>query len=105
FLREVHRILVRNGAFLYTDLLPSADLPARLVELRAAGFTIESDRDITRNVLLSCDEVASRRLQVFPAANDRRLMGDFLGVPGSHVYEDLRTGRSTYRIWRLAKAE
>jgi hypothetical protein len=31
-------------------------------------------------------------------------MNNFLGTPGSHVYEEMKSGRWTYRIMRLRKA-
>lgn len=35
--------------------------------LGSLGFEVERDRDITRNVLLSCDEIAVSRVGIFKA--------------------------------------
>ena len=70
---------------------------------RAAGLTCLNERDITRKVLGSCDQVAKKRLQAFAADNDASVMADFLGVPGSRVYEDMANGRSSYRIFKLQR--
>ena len=73
--------------------------------LKNTGFTLEVDRDITANVLLSCDEVARARVGAYDAGNDPELMNNFLAAPGSQVYEDMRTGRWSYRIYRFRKPE
>ncbi len=98
FLAEVRRVLRPGGWFLHTDLLAES----RWLEVRAIlqvlGLTTEDDRDITANVLASCDEIASGRVQAF---GDRSAMIDnFLAVPGSPVYEQMNTGIWQYRIMR-----
>ena len=69
FYAEVARVLAKGGTFLYTDLLPVG----RWLEVRALlgplGLTIEVDREITPNVLASCDEVATTRAQAFGGSN------------------------------------
>ena len=64
-------MLKTGGWFLYTDLLPVQ----RWMEVRALlaplGFTLDDDRDITANVLASCDEVAATRAQAFGGAERR----------------------------------
>jgi hypothetical protein len=67
------------------------------------GFVLHLDRDITSNVLRSCDEVAQRRVGAFQAANDQQLMGNFLAAPGSAVYEQMCSRSWTYRILKLQK--
>ena len=98
FLTEVRRVLRPGGWFLHTDLLP----PQRWLEVRAilavSGFTIEVDRDITANVLASCDDVAASRTTAFGGGSD--MIDNFLAVPGSTVYEQMRTGVWEYRILR-----
>jgi phthiocerol/phenolphthiocerol synthesis type-I polyketide synthase E len=66
--------------------------------LQALGFTVESDREITANVLASCDEVASNRTKAF--GDQSALIDNFLAVPGSAVYEQMNTGIWEYRIMR-----
>jgi SAM-dependent methyltransferase/acyl carrier protein len=98
FLSEVRRVLRSGGWFLHTDLLPSQ----RWLEVRAilavSGFTVEADREITANVLASCDEVAASRTKAFGEASS--MIDNFLAVPGSTVYEQMRTGTWEYRILR-----
>lgn len=102
FYREVSRVLRRNGYFLYTDALPVERFNECTEYLRRNGFNLESDRDITANVLASCDEVSGHRLQAYEPAADRTL-NDFLGAPGSHFYNEMKCGRWTYRIQRWQK--
>ena len=101
FYGEVARVLASGGVFLYTDLLPVA----RWLEVRALlgplGLVIKIDREITPNVLLSCDEIAGMRAQAF--GGNSAAMDNFLAVPGSHVYEQMRSGNWEYRIMRAVR--
>ena len=103
FYREVHRLLVPAGAFLYTDLFAAARYRAQIAQLTGLGFAIESERDITRNVLLSCDESAQTHRGAFQAGPGDPGFDSFLGMPGSQVYQEMADGRSTYRMLRLRK--
>ena len=50
------------------------------------------------NVLASCDEVAATRTQAF--GRQQRGIDNFLAVPGSAVYEQMRSGAWEYRMLR-----
>ncbi len=101
FFAEVRRVLVSDGRFLYTDLLP---VP-RWMEIRALlgplGFQIIHERNITRNVLASCDDVAATRAQAFGERS--ATIDNFLALPGSAVYDQMRSGAWEYRIVRAAR--
>jgi ubiquinone/menaquinone biosynthesis C-methylase UbiE len=103
FFTEVFRVLAPGGCFLYTDVFPKKAITEYLAMLKNTGFTMEVERDITANVLLSCDEVARSRVGAYHAGNDPELMNNFLAAPGSQVYEDMRTGHWSYRIYRFRK--
>ena len=105
FYSQVHRVLAPGGYFLYTDALSVQQFTSSLAYLQHIGFTIERDRDITPNVLLSCDEIATTRVQAFDSRNDQNLMQNFLATPGSHVYQEMRSGRWSYRIFKLRKRD
>lgn len=102
FYAEVSRVLKSGGTFLYTDLLPVA----RWMEVRALlgplGLDIKTDRHITANVLASCDQVAATRAQAFGGSNPA--IDNFLAVPGSMVYEQMRSGAWEYRIIRAKRS-
>jgi SAM-dependent methyltransferase len=103
FFAHVLRVLKPGGCFLYTDNLPVEVMDGCLSRLQGMGFVLERDTDITQNVLLSCDEIARQRLGSFSAGNDQQIMHNFLAVPGSDIYEDMKNGKTAYRIVRLRK--
>ena len=98
FLGEVRRVLRPGGWFLHGDLLPGARWAEVRAMLAALGLIVETDRDITANVLASCDEISAGRVLAFgePSA----AIGNFLAVPGSPVYEQMRSAAWEYRIVR-----
>jgi phthiocerol/phenolphthiocerol synthesis type-I polyketide synthase E len=101
FFTEVSRVLKKKGNFLYADLLPVE----RWLEVRALlaplGLTVKADREITANVLASCDEVAATRAQAFGGRD--AMIDNFLAVPGSPVYEQMKSGAWQYRIVRAER--
>lgn len=101
FYREVQRVLVPGGYFLYSDCLPPERMREAIGFLASVGLRMERDRDITANVLLSCDQVARGRVQAYGASSTE--LENFLGAPGSQYYESMRAGRMTYRILKLRK--
>jgi acyl transferase domain-containing protein/SAM-dependent methyltransferase len=101
FFAEVRRVLISGGGFLYADLLPVQRWAEVQVLLTSLGFTITHERNITPNVLASCDEVAATRAQAFGEANP--MIDNFLAIPGSAVYEQMRSGAWEYRIVRARR--
>jgi phthiocerol/phenolphthiocerol synthesis type-I polyketide synthase E len=101
FYAEVRRVLDPGGRFLYTDLLPVERWMEVRVLLPALGLKIETERDITANVLASCDAIAATRAQAFGGHSE--MIDNFLAVPGSGVYEQMRSGAWQYRIVRATR--
>ncbi|MBI1790826.1 MAG: class I SAM-dependent methyltransferase [Acidobacteria bacterium] len=101
FYAEVYRVLRPGGHFLYTDSATAGAGPGINAALRRIGFELLRETDITANVLLSCDEIASRRREAF--GSEGGILNDFLAVPGSGVYEELKSGGRVYHIWKLRK--
>ncbi|APR81515.1 Methyltransferase type 11 [Minicystis rosea] len=104
FFREVARVLEPGGHFLYTDLVPTERIDAHLAALRDAGLHVEHARDVTSNVLLSCDETAKTHARAFRQENDRGIMDVFLGVPSSRLYDDMKTGRQKYLMYSFVRS-
>ena len=98
FFAEVRRVLKSGGDFLYTDLLPVQRWAEVRVLLTSLRFELIDDRAITENVLASCDAVAATRARAFGSAD--AAIDNFLAVPGSSVYEQMRSGAWEYRIVR-----
>jgi NAD(P)-dependent dehydrogenase (short-subunit alcohol dehydrogenase family)/SAM-dependent methyltransferase/acyl carrier protein len=101
FFAEVSRVLVPGGWFLYTDLLPVQRWAEVRTLLGPLGLAVVDDREITPNVLASCDKVAAVRAQAFD--ENSALIDNFLAVPGSAVYEEMRSGAWEYRILRARR--
>lgn len=104
FYAEVKRVLTPGGYFLYTDMLPPQRFAAGECEFRRLGFALQQNRDITRNVLLSCRETAALRSRAFAGMVEQAAIGNFLSIPGSTMFEDMESGRKVYRILKLARA-
>lgn len=119
FYKQVARVLRPGGYFLYADIIDSEQLASRL-EFLKQHFHIERFRDITQNVVASCDEIAARRLNLIKGFDQERFMGGLqitdsnktydalisrlLCVPGSAKYNKMRDGVETYVIIKLLKA-
>ena len=101
FFAEVRRVLISGGEFLYADLLPVQRWAEVQLLLTSLGFTTTRERNITANVLASCDEVAATRAQAFGEPNP--MIDNFLAVPGSAVYEQMQSGVWEYRIVRARR--
>lgn len=101
FFAEVSRVLTQGGLFLYTDLLPQQRWMEVSVLLPPLGLRIVSERDITRNVLASCDSVAEVRAQAFGEKN--AAIDNFLAVPGSAVYTQMSSSAWAYRLVRAER--
>jgi SAM-dependent methyltransferase len=98
FLSQVRRICRSGGWFLHTDFLSPEDWDYIRMRLKALDFSVESDRDITANVLASRDQASNNYEQVYGDGNAR--VANFLALPGSAIYEQLRAGLLEYRIMR-----
>lgn len=101
FFREVGRVLIQDGQFLYADLLPS-QLWAEVRELlKGLRFSTLHERSVTDNVVAACDVELSECRKEFGRAHS--MMDDFAAGPGSSIYERMRSGELEYRILRLQK--
>ncbi|MEY8016616.1 class I SAM-dependent methyltransferase [Mycobacterium servetii] len=98
FLKEVRRICRPGAWFLHTDFLSPEDWDYVRSRLKALGFVTEDDRDITANVLASRDQASNNYEQVYGDGNAR--VANFLALPGSAIYEQMRAGLLEYRILR-----
>ncbi len=80
FYSQVRRVLRPDGMFMYTDTVPADELADRRATAAALGFAVTVERDVTANVLRSCDEQAAIHAGAFEAANDR---DGARGLPGA----------------------
>jgi len=103
FYAEVWRVLLPGGYFLYTDVFPPNAFATHEDELQRIGFTIEQQRDITRNVLDSCRQNTQNRSLVFGDAQQPSVINDFLSAPGSVVFDAMESGEAVYRILKIKR--
>lgn len=100
FLREVARVLRPGGAFLYADFRFTHEIAEWEADLAQAPLDVVQERDIGAEVLRGMEANASRsealvreRLPAFLHGPGR----DFAGLPGSRIYEALKSGEVSYR--------
>lgn len=98
FFAQVRRVLRPGGVFLYTDLLPVQRWAEVRVLLTSLQLAVGDDRDITDNVLASCDSVSAARAGAFGGRDN--MIDNFLAVPGSSVYVQMQSRAWEYRILR-----
>jgi ubiquinone/menaquinone biosynthesis C-methylase UbiE len=92
FLAEVRRVLRPGGHFLYADFRASADIPAWLDDIRAAGFIEQERQDITAAVVRAIERDQEQRAQLIERSIPKALLPtfrQFAGVPGSLIHEGL----------------
>lgn len=105
FLREVSRVLVPGGSFLYADFRFSDGLDAWDESLAEAPLQLVATRDIGQEVLGGMDRNSARSLDLVRRHLPKLLHGiggDFAGVHGSRIYRALFEGELQYRSghWR-----
>lgn len=106
FLREVARVLRPGGHFLYADFRFREEVHAWDSAISSGPLGVLQTRDISREVLRGMDRNAARSEALVKECFPRFLHPrgrDFAGVPGSMIYEALKSGGLSYRSWCMAK--
>ena len=99
FFSEVFRTLKPNGIFLYADFMGSIHFHKRPVQLENTGFNSVLQEDITANVLLAMERSAPYKKQLIEKLVPwpfRKIINDFVGLPGSDIYTRFKSNQSTY---------
>jgi SAM-dependent methyltransferase len=96
FFHEVSRVLRPGGHFLYADIIDPADVSQTREYLAGLGLCLDREEDITGNVLLSCSEMAAKRKGAYRDYGGDMNLDEFLAVPGSSTYENMKNGRTKY---------
>lgn len=105
FFREVARLVVLDGHFVYTDLLLTELIEPFIALLGALGFELLDRRDITANVQASREARAARQQLAYGATpdGDKSTMNEYVGVDGSRLFDSLTDGTHSYLILRFRK--
>jgi len=109
FYEEVYRIMRGGGVFLYTELMLGDQVAQNLRLLEEVGLSVIRNQDVTSNVLLSCDESAKQRTGTQGIASNAKAstnigdINDFISLPGSKKYEEMKAGTRQYRMMNLVK--
>lgn len=108
FLSEVTRVLKPGGHLLYADFRFRESEPEWEKTLGNSNLTLRTTQDISADVLRGMDINAERNQQLIRRCLPKPLHSlglDFAGVPGSRIYEALKTGRLSYRSWCLQHSD
>jgi len=108
FVREVRRVLVAGGVFLFGDLRPTTDAWKAVREtLTGAGFAFVSAEDLTQGVLQAMADQAGAKTALLEDARfdgmGRQSLAEIMLCPGSTSYERLRTSGAQFLIFTLEK--
>jgi ubiquinone/menaquinone biosynthesis C-methylase UbiE len=106
FLGQVLRVLKPGGYLLWADMRAKERLAETRRQFEAAGFTLLQETAMTPNVLRALDRSSDRKRETIQRLVPRllvRSVQDFAGVPGTRVYESLRTGTIQYPSCVLQK--
>lgn len=107
FLAEVARVLRPGGHFLYADFRFRPDIVGWESAITKAPLRIVQTRNIRDEVLRGMEFNAARSEALICQRLPRCLHSlgrDFAGLPGSRVYEALKSGELAYRSWCFQKS-
>jgi ubiquinone/menaquinone biosynthesis C-methylase UbiE len=108
FFREVNRVLVPDGHFLFADMIKDGDKSEVEEELHSAGFEKLDNKNITQNVVKALDHDHERRNELIESLVPKFLQGGFLefaGAKGSQRYNSFASGEIQYWVYLLKKAD
>ena len=108
FISEVFRVLKPGGKFCWTDMRDKKAMEKMHQNFVQAGFIIESWVDVTENVVDALDIIEKGRREMIRERAPpflRRSFETFGGMPGTPVYEALKSGRIQYFRYLLCKPE
>lgn len=103
FYRGVYRVLAEGGHFLYATLLSKEQFERDRRMLLDIGFALEREQDVTRNVLVACEQDRVGVLGGLISPEKDAWIADAVSLPGSETYNDMESGRTSYKIFKLRK--
>jgi len=106
FLSEVFRVLRPGGRFCWTDMRDTRTMEKMHGQFLMTGFSIDSRSDVTKNVVDALDLIDEGRREMIrqsAPSSLRKSFETFGGVPGTPVYEALKSGKIQYFRYLLSK--
>jgi ubiquinone/menaquinone biosynthesis C-methylase UbiE len=106
FLREVYRVLRKNGFMLFADFRHKNDVASLEKAIKNSGFRIVSKEDITENVIEAMKKDNKKKLALikkFIPSPFRNPARQFAGTEGSEVYDSFVSRRREYFCFVLKK--
>jgi len=106
FLGEVFRVLRPQGKFCWTDMRDPKAMLELHEQFTLTGFNIESRAEVTSNVIEALNDIDEGRREMIRNSAPpslRKSFETFGGVPGTPIYEALKSGRIGYFRYLLSK--
>lgn len=106
FFKEVHRILSPDGHFLFADMIEKKDVKDIREKLKANGFKIKSEKEITKNVAKGLELDTKRRealIQKKVPGLLKKSFERFAGTKGTKRFESFSNGKFEYWSFVLTK--
>lgn len=107
FLRQVHRVLIADGHFLYTDFRVAEEIELLEEQLQSAGFTIVEQHDITANVVQAMTLDNERKQGLIHNHIPgwlAKTFRQFAGVENSEVLQSFQDRAFVYKRYALRKS-
>ena len=106
FLDETYRVLRKGGKFCWTDMRDQKTMEEMQKQFFHSGFSIESRKEVTNNVLQALSEIDMERRELIRRSAPpslRKSFETFGGVPGTPIFSALETGKIRYFRYLLSK--
>ena len=107
FLNEVYRVLKPDGYLLFADLREQKYMPVLRKQFEDAGFQVEREVDINKNVVEALEHDTTRRTELIGKHIPKILknvFNDIAGAKGSIRHGDLESGNMEYWSFALKKS-
>ena len=106
FFKEVHRVLTKDGFFLFADMIETNLADSIRQKLNACGFSILQEDNITSNVSKSLELDTKRRENLIKEkipAILKNAFKEFAGTKGTRRFNSFNNGKFEYRSFVLVK--
>jgi ubiquinone/menaquinone biosynthesis C-methylase UbiE len=108
FFNEANRILKDDGYFMFADMIEPHEVEDIRNKLLECGFTIESEANITPNVVKALNIDTPRREKMIAQKVPnflRESFAQFAGTIGTERYDSFTNGKFDYRSFVLRKKQ